>query len=184
MTTRSIFLLGAAMTCGLLFPMRQLAADQPGAAAPATKPVPCSTAEHRQFDFWMGDWEVRDPAGKIVGHNRIVAIHNGCALQESWTGNGNFTGTSLNSYDAERRQWHQTWVDSGGGLLKLDGGIVAGSMVMSGELPAPDAMGGVALQKIIWTPQPDGRVRQHWQTSTDGGKTWSTAFDGMYSKLS
>jgi hypothetical protein len=27
---------------------------------------------------------------------------------------------------------------------------------------------------------PDGRVRQHWETSKDGGATWTTAFDGYY----
>ncbi|HEY7943985.1 MAG: hypothetical protein ACHP7M_10715 [Burkholderiales bacterium] len=179
---RFALILGVGAACGLLGPIRVLAADQAGASPVPAKPVLCSAPEYRQFDFWIGDWEVRDPAGKIVGRNRIASIHNGCALQESWTGNGNFTGTSLNSYDADRRQWHQTWVDSGGSLLKLDGGIVAGGMVLRGEAPAPNATGGIALQKISWTPQPDGRVRQHWETSTDGGKTWSTAFDGMYSR--
>lgn len=148
----------------------------------AARPVPCSSAEHRQFDFWLGDWEVRNPAGKVVGHNRIVSIHNGCALQENWTGNGNFTGTSLNGYDADRKAWHQTWVDSGGGLLRLEGGIVAGSMVLRGQSRSADAAGGVALQRITWTPQLDGRVRQHWEASNDGGKTWATAFDGMYAR--
>ena len=151
----------------------------PGATANAS-PVPCSSGEHRQFDFWLGDWEVRNPAGKIVGHNRIVSLHNGCALQESWTGNGNFTGTSLNSYDADRKAWYQTWVDSGGGLLMLDGGMVTGSMVLRGE--SASTGGGIALQRISWTPHPDGRVRQHWETSNDGGRTWATVFDGMYAR--
>jgi hypothetical protein len=52
--------------------------------APPPKPRPCAAAEHRQFDFWLGDWEVRDATGKLVGHNGIEAAHNGCALIEHW----------------------------------------------------------------------------------------------------
>ena len=29
----------------------------------------------------------------------------------------------------------------------------------------------------------DGTVRQHWETSGDGGATWATAFDGLYRPL-
>jgi hypothetical protein len=28
----------------------------------------------------------------------------------------------------------------------------------------------------------DGRVRQHWRASKDGGETWVTVFDGYYSR--
>src|SRR5436190_10357664 len=53
--------------------------------APVAKPPPCAAAPHRQFDFWLGQWEVRDPTGKVVGHNRIETAHGGCALIEHWT---------------------------------------------------------------------------------------------------
>jgi hypothetical protein len=65
---------------------------------PPPKPKPCTAQEHRQFDFWIGDWQVRDPAGKPVGENRIVALHGGCVLLESWSGAGGFTGSSVNGY--------------------------------------------------------------------------------------
>jgi hypothetical protein len=150
--------------------------------APSPKPPSCATSEHRQFDFWQGDWDVRDPSNKIVGRNRIVAIQGGCALQESWTGASGHSGTSLNIYDSGRKRWHQTWVDSSGGVLQLDGGIVEGAMVLRGETIAPDAPSRTVLQRITWTPQRDGRVRQLWESSSDGGKTWEVVFDGMYSK--
>jgi hypothetical protein len=38
------------------------------------------------------------------------------------------------------------------------------------------------VQRITWTPLPDGRVRQHWESTTDGGRTWSTVFDGYYTR--
>ena len=76
-------------------------------SAPNTKPPACTAAEYRQFDFWQGDWDVRDASGKNVGRNRIVAVQGGCALQENWTGAGGVSGTSLNLYDNDRKRWHQ-----------------------------------------------------------------------------
>ena len=148
---------------------------------PPAKPPPCAAPEHRQFDFWHGDWDVRDPSGKTVGRNRIVPLHGGCVLQENWASTNGVTGTSVNIYDGDTRRWHQTWVDSTGGLLQLDGGIVDGKMVLAGESVAgPPAK--TTRHRIAWTPLPDGRVRQLWESSDDGGKTWTVAFDGLYSK--
>lgn len=151
-------------------------------SAPADKPPPCAAVEHRQFDFWLGDWEVNDPAGKVVGHNRIESTHGGCALIEHWTSVAGVTGTSLNLYDRDRGKWHQTWVDSGGGLLQLDGGRNGAAMVLAGDAYDADAPAKVARQRITWTPQADGRVRQLWESSTDGGRTWGVVFDGLYRK--
>jgi hypothetical protein len=36
------------------------------------------------------------------------------------------------------------------------------------------------LNRITWSPNPDGSVRQHWEQSSDGGTTWATIFDGLY----
>jgi len=148
-------------------------------ASAARKPAGCTTAPHRQFDFWLGDWDVVDAKGKPAGRNRIVAVHDGCALQENWAGNGGFTGTSLNAYDAERKAWHQTWVDNNGGVLQLDGNVVDGRMVLTGE--STDE-GRKVLQRIAWQRLPDGRVRQLWESSSDAGATWTVAFDGYYAK--
>ena len=148
--------------------------------APPAKPPPCAAAEHRQFDFWLGHWEVRDPSGKIVGHNRIEATHGGCALIERWTSIAGVTGTSVNIYDRDRRRWHQTWVDSGGELLQLDGSRVDTAMVLTGEAFDADAPNQSSRQRITWTPLAGGRVRQLWESSSDGGTTWTVAFDGLY----
>ncbi|HEY2818658.1 MAG TPA: hypothetical protein VGK44_16185 [Casimicrobiaceae bacterium] len=150
---------------------------------PGPKPPSCSASEYRQFDFWQGDWDVRDPNGKIVGRNRVIAIQGGCALQENWSGSGGISGTSLNIFDNDRKRWHQTWVDSSGGLLQLDGSLVDGAMVLRGETTSGTPP-KTTLQRITWNLQGDGRVRQLWESSGDGGKTWDVVFDGMYSKRS
>ncbi|MDJ0654738.1 MAG: hypothetical protein QNJ40_11315 [Xanthomonadales bacterium] len=143
----------------------------------AQNAAPCSSEQHGQFDFWIGSWTVY-ANGAVAGKNRIEKIH-GCVLLENWTSaTGNYSGTSLNIYDAGRKVWHQSWTDSSGLLLQLDGGFKEGSMTLRGERPAAD--GSVQQHQIQWTPQQDGSVRQVWTTSSDDGQTWQTAFDGHY----
>jgi hypothetical protein len=156
---------------GLLFLLTMTALAQP-------KP-PALPPEARQFDFWIGDWEVTTPDGKPAGTNKIEPIAGSAGLLENWTGAGGFTGKSLNAYNASKKQWQQFWVGSGGGVLELSGGIVNGDMVLVGE---HDVRGAHLTEKITWTPHSDGSVRQHWEQSPDGGKTWTTAFDGLYRK--
>lgn len=155
-------------------------AQAASAQTPAAKPPGCSGPEHRQFDFWAGRWAVFTPDGKQAGENRIEPIEGGCALQEQWRGAGGLTGTSLNHWDAAARVWRQHWVDNKGGSLQLTGGLENGSMVLGGSAPRAGQAGAVLQHRISWTPLPDGAVRQWWQVSSDGGKTWSTAFDGRY----
>jgi hypothetical protein len=124
------------------------------------------------FDFWLGEWDVYDPDGKHVGRNSITSPYATGALAEHWRGDGGVEGHSLNSWDPERGCWHQTWIDSTGSVLLLDGGVQDGAMVLTG-------ITADAKQRITWTSE-DGEVRQVWETSTDDGSTWSVAFDGRY----
>lgn len=140
----------------------------------------CSAAVYRQFDFWLGHWDVADAQGKPQGTNRIDSILDGCALQETWTGLGESVGLSVNTYDRTTGQWRQTWVDNNGQVLIVVGGLVDGAMVLEGPGRAPD--GRAVTHRVTWTPLDDGRVRQHWQTSADGGTTWQDAFVGFYSR--
>jgi hypothetical protein len=146
---------------------------------PTPTPKPCTAPQHRQFDFWIGEWEVLGPKGNRAGENSIRSILNGCVLQESWKGASGMSGQSYNVYDAARKRWHQTWVDDEGTLLQIEGGLVDGKMVLSGEHVSSDPPGKV-LDRITWSSTGSGRLRQLWEKSTDGGKTWKTAFDGTY----
>jgi hypothetical protein len=158
------------------------AADGPPPPVPPkpARPKPCSTPEFRQFDFWIGDWSVVNPQGRPVGKNSITLEHDGCVLAEHWTGAAGGTGSSFNLYDAATKRWHQTWVDNSGTLLELDGVFADGKMVLEGKGVGPK--GEPVTNRIAWEKLADGRVRQTWTTSSDGGATWSVAFDGFYSK--
>jgi len=144
------------------------------------KPPPCAAPEHRQFDFWLGNWEVTANE-KVAGTNHIRTILDGCVLMEEWqSANGTFAGRSFNRYDTEKGKWEQTWVDNQGGVLKLAGEFKDGKMVLAGD----QLVGGEpVIDRITWTPNDDGSVRQLWEKSKDGGATWSVAFDGLYRKV-
>lgn len=148
-------------------------------------PAPaCSAEANRAFDFWEGRWVVRTAAGTLAGHNTLSVILGECVLREHYTTPSGYEGFSFNAYDAARGVWHQTWMDNGGAVLQLDGGFVDGAMVLEGETVGPN--GQTTANRITWTRidgDPD-RVRQHWETSTDGGGTWTTAFDGRYTRQS
>ncbi len=154
-------------------------------AAGAQSPPPgCKTPMHRQFDFWIGEWTVTDSARKVVmGRNSVTLEDSGCTIHEHWVAAGSVpnTGQSLNAYDLVTGKWGQDWIGSGGDVLHLRGGLRDGAMVLEQEGPNPGGS-GVLHQRVTWTPKPDGRVRQLWETSTDGGRTWSVSFDGWYAK--
>lgn len=162
-------------------------ASQAQSAQPApSSPPPCSAPEYRQFDFWIGEWTVTDSAGtRTFGTNTIRREDGGCLLLERWvsagTGANSNTGHSVNAYDRSTGQWGQDWVGSDGTVLHLRGGLENGRMVLASRTTGPS--GAVQRQRITWTPQPDGSVRQLWEGSTDDGQTWTVAFDGWYRRL-
>jgi hypothetical protein len=145
---------------------------------PAQQPSHCASASHRQFDFWIGEWQVSDSLGRRLGSNRIERVLDGCVLHESWFGATGARGHSFNTFDPGDNKWRQTWVDNEGTVLMIAGGIVNGEMVMEGERRLAD--GTQTLERITWTPNADGTIRQLWQSSRDRGMRWSIVFDGLY----
>lgn len=136
--------------------------------------MPCSDPAYRQFDFWIGQWQVFKTDGTLAGSNRIEKEYGGCVLHERYSTPKGYQGESLNTYDTTRKLWHQTWVDNTGLLLLLEGHLVDGRMVLEGT-------SGTTRHRITWTPNADGSVRQFWE-STDAGGQWTVAFDGLYHK--
>ncbi|MBV8858050.1 MAG: alpha/beta hydrolase [Acidobacteria bacterium] len=59
----------------------------PAAARAERAQQPCMSApEHRQFDFWVGEWDVRNARGRPVGTSRIERVEDGCVIMENWAG--------------------------------------------------------------------------------------------------
>jgi len=95
---------------------------------------PCQAPTYRQFDFWLGQWDISEDGGP-AGTNVVEPLLGGCAIRENYVDpNGESVGTSLNSYDADTKQWRQTWVADYGTDYRMAGGLDAsGTMVLVGE---------------------------------------------------
>lgn len=159
--------------------------------AVVTRLTPCTGPEYKQFDFWLGEWEVRNAAGQLLGHNRISRRHGGCVVVEEWESARGGSGTSINLYDQTTKQWHQFWADASGtnwlssdkegNPVTMRGGVRNGVMVMTSH---PDTLPSIGMTRATWRPLPDGRVQQTFESSSDGGKTWAVSFDGFYRRMS
>jgi tetratricopeptide (TPR) repeat protein len=145
---------------------------------------PCEgIAAARDFDFWVGTWDVRLADGTLVGRNRITKQDGGCTILESWEGNGGMTGTSLNYYQPSRDQWRQLWVGSNGTLIDISGGVNDGVMHLEGTIEYV-AQDRIEAFRGTWTVLEDGRVRQHFEEFNLVAQAWQTWFDGYYRLVS
>ncbi|QDX80080.1 hypothetical protein B9N43_01695 [Denitratisoma sp. DHT3] len=138
---------------------------------------PCQGPAYRQFDFWIGQWQVGTPDHTVVGNNRISAIAGGCALLEEWTGADGGSGKSLIVYQPERGRWRQLWADSNGERTDRQGRPGLGGMVLA-DPAGPGRRGRNVLRAVS-----ADELRQLEQSSNDGGRTWTTVFEGIYRRL-
>jgi hypothetical protein len=148
-----------------------------------TQKVPCDTNKHNEFNFWVGDWNVYDPQGKLIGTNNIVKMHSNCVMQENWESKVSANkGTSYNYVNLADNTWNQLWVDNSGFSLKLKGNLENGSMVLKSEKVKNQQ--GEYYNRITWTPHKDGSVMQLWELISPEGKVIQEAFRGIYKKKS
>jgi hypothetical protein len=145
------------------------------AQTPAPQGPPVPGPEIHQFDFWVGEWDVGARA-----HSKVEKVADGLALLESWTGGDGKHGSSLNTFNLVSKRWQQFWVGTGTPVLELSGGLVDGKMVLAGDRVMRS--GATVRDRITWTPNADGTVEQTWDVSRDGGKTWSTVFQNLYTR--
>jgi len=139
----------------------------------------CDAPEHRQFDFWLGRWDVTND-GKVIATSTIERFADGCAVLESYTQADGYSGKSINFYDAALKRWRQTWADSNGNSSEWVGELRNGAMRFDGEAHRAD--GAKVTRNMTFTPLPDGSVRQKSDRSPDGGKTWLPGYDFVYVK--
>jgi tetratricopeptide (TPR) repeat protein len=143
---------------------------------------PCAySAENRQFDFWLGQWDVSTTQGAIPsGTSKIELILEDCVVLENWKSlNNAYAGKSYNIYDQSLKRWEQYWVDNVGGNIFFHGGLKDGVMdYWTDDIPQPT--GPPLRRHLQFFPLGPDKVRQFSQGSTDGGKTWQVEYDFTY----
>ncbi len=152
-------------------------------ATDAEAPRPCADLrETSQFDFWIGTWDVHMADGRKAGVNVIAKEQGGCVLVETWASVRGGTGTSMNYYDPAGGQWVQNWIGADGSLIDIRGGLQDdGAMLLTGFIQYYGRDGRRDFRGR-WTLLDDGRVKQHFEESADGGDTWTEWFIGYYTR--
>jgi len=156
--------------------------EDPSVEAPVRKPA-CTGSPYRDFDFWIGTWEVRSPDGALAGTNRITSEESGCLLVERWTSASGGTGQSYNFVDRDTGDWRQVWVSTGA-TINYSGGLDAdGAMILEGRigyLPGSDNNGRFRGK---WTLREDGTVEQVFHQYSEDTDEWKPWFTGIYTKI-
>jgi hypothetical protein len=146
---------------------------------------PCAYDEKtKEFDFWLGDWDVR-PRGNPTAppsRNTITKIHDGCVVLETYV-SGGYTGQSFNMRDPSIGKWNQTWVDKAGGLHVYWGELRDGIMRFEGEMPDPTNPTTQRVRtRLAFFRIAADTVRQFSQLTRDDGKTWLVNYDFIYTR--
>lgn len=145
---------------------------------------PCAhDPRYREFDFWLGDWDVRPtgqpPAGQ-PSRNTVTSDEDGCVLTEHWESPSGSKGRSFNVFDRSYGLWRQTWVDNVGGQHDYKGSLKDGNMVFVGDTPAPNGQLGRVPTRLTFFKIGKDTVRQFSEISNDSGRTWQVSYDLTY----
>ena len=141
---------------------------------------PCrDNASFRQFDFWLGSWDVHVNGG-LAGTNDVTLLLEQCLVLENWTDRFGGQGKSMNFYEAPAQRWRQIWVADNGSTLDYAGSFRDGAMRFEGMMPGRGPGGAPVKQRLTFFPIAKDTVRQLFESSTDGGTTWTPGFDGLY----
>jgi len=147
---------------------------------------PCTTDPvYRQFDFWIGEWDVYAKNGKKAGDSKIDLILDSCIILENWKSANvsqgvYYAGKSFNTYNSTSKQWQQTWVDNVGGSTEFLEGHLENNKMIFQTKPFQFSKDTVAVRRLTFYNLDVNRVRQHGEISKDGGRTWSTEYDLEY----
>ncbi|HUE83698.1 MAG TPA: hypothetical protein VMM84_16475 [Pyrinomonadaceae bacterium] len=150
-------------------------AQQTGSGASARK---CDQSERRQFDFWIGEWEVSWGENQ-KGTNSIRSTLDGCVILENFDGTPAIAlkGTSVSTYSSQAAKWQQTWVDNQGSYLDFAGGWRDGKMVLERKASIE---GKSILQRMVWYNIKPDSLDWNWERSNDNGKTWELLWKISY----
>ncbi|REJ75672.1 MAG: hypothetical protein DWQ47_09400 [Acidobacteria bacterium] len=138
----------------------------------------------RQFDFWIGEWDVNlrvqqpdktwKDQHKAKAH--IYSILGGKAILELWSeGKEGINGYSLRYYNPQKKKW-DLWLNWAGknrsGTNGLEGEFRHGRGEFFGETKLPD--GNTRISRFTFSDISKNSLRWDDAFSTDGGKTWAS----------
>lgn len=174
-----VTLLVVGLSCFLLV-MPSAASAQDGESSPPA----CASEEHRQFDFWVGEWKLtwRGPDGEErTGTDLVDARYDDCVIYESFEEEraGGLVGMSVSSYSAASGRWRQTWVDNAGNYLDFTGEYEGDKMALSRQ---GTRGGDPVIWRMVWYNITPDDLDWVYQLSSDGGATWEVVWPIHYER--
>jgi hypothetical protein len=149
--------------------------------------TPCASPESRQFDFWVGNWDLswQNAAGKeFHGKNNIVSMWGACGVEENFSGQPGpqqLLGNSVSMYSPATSTWRQTWVDNSGSYLEFEGGMEEDSMVLYGHGTNP-ATGDEFRTRMRFFNITEDAFEWNWERSVDDGASWQLSWAIHYQR--
>ena len=147
--------------------------------------LPCSSSQFRQFDFWIGEWDVFGKTGQKAGDSKISLILDSCIILEEWTSANmqqglRYAGKSFNTWNAATKEWQQTWVDNTGNTTAYTHGKYEEKKIIFKTDPFPFSKDTIAVRRLTFFDLGKDKVRQLGEITKDKGATWATEYDLEY----
>lgn len=146
------------------------------------RPTACDAPENRQFDFWLGEWDVSGTGADsvIVAESSITAGAQGCVIIEYWRPFQGASGYSLNMYDVKSKEWHQEWMDGSGRHTPFKGLVEADGVLRYEQLDGPWTDKTIKRKRMNFQKIDDNTVRQWGESYRPKTKEWTIDWDLTY----
>lgn len=153
-----------------------------GGAVVARRPAGCTSAESRQFDFWLGEWDVSPGQSSVIVAESVITLHDqGCVILENWRPFRDAHGHSINAYDAANQSWRQTWVDASGTITQYVGARDAEGVIRLDNLGAgPGDRPPTERRRMNFARIDENTVRQWGELYEEAAQSWTTEWAFIY----
>ena len=153
------------------------------AVTPLPSNSPCAEQKgYKRLDFWLGNWDVVDASGAVVGSADIKHILNGCAVQFLWKDPDGSETLELFYYVPALRSWRQVLVSDGGRTQERSMSDAAGtSEILQFEGIFTTSAGHTAYNRSSVIRRSADEVHQRIERSLDR-KKWETTFEATYKR--
>ena len=151
----------------------------------------CDAEANRQFDFWIGEWSIKQKILKANGkwfeadaETKVMPAIDGCALVENWSGEVLFfwegmktpekiKGFSIRSFNPKTQKWVINWMDTRNPQFNsFEGNFADGK----GEFfrTIKPAEGKETIARITFSDVAKTSVLWELAISSDDKKNWQT----------
>lgn len=168
----------------VLLPLILTAETPPSNTGAATN---CSAPEARQFDFWIGDWEITGRYrtsdttwSEGTATNHVTLEYDSCVIMENFRSNDfGLNGHSVSTWSPKLNQWRQVWVDNYGSYLDFLGGMEGDKMVLYNERVTDSV---TLIYRMVFSEITDSSLTWVWERSNDNKATWKSMFELYYKR--